>query len=334
MPTQPTSTDVDARTVLVTGGAGFIGSHLVEALLAEGRTVVVADDLSTGRRSNLAAAEAEHGQRCVFVQVDITDEAFVDVVAHHRPQIIFHLAAQMSVAVSVERPVPDAITNVVGTVRVVEAAGRHAVDKVVFTSSGGAIYGEVDPDQLPLTEEHPGPGLSPYGAAKRAGEEYVRTFAALYGFDWTTIAPANVYGPRQDPTGEGGVVARFTRRMLDGEPCQIHGDGAQTRDYVYVGDVVDAFRRALREGGGQRFNIGTGRPTSVNELFVTLAAATGYDRAPQHGPARLGEVLHNRVSPRKAHQQLGWTPTTDLAEGCAATVDWARGADPRGTTWT
>lgn len=312
-------------TVLVTGGAGFIGSHLVDRLLADGLRVVAVDNLATGHRHNLAAAERRHGDRLVVEEVDICDESLVDVVARHRPEVICHLAAQMSVAVSVESPMLDAETNVVGTVRVLEAAGKHGVRKVVFTSSGGAIYGEASPDQLPLTEEHPGPGLSPYGAAKRAGEEYLRTFAALYGFAWTSIAPANVYGPRQDPAGEGGVIARFTQRMLDGQPCRIHGDGEQTRDFVYVADVVDAFVRALTKGDGERFNVGTGEPTSVNQLFKVLAAATGYRQPPEHGPARLGEVLHNRVSPAKAAAQLAWRPRTTLEAGIAATVAWARG---------
>ncbi|WP_052664333.1 NAD-dependent epimerase/dehydratase family protein [Nitriliruptor alkaliphilus] len=311
--------------VLVTGGAGFIGSHLVDRLLAEGNRVVVVDDLSTGHRDNLAAATAAHPDALVFEQVDICSPELTDVVARHQPSVIFHLAAQMSVAVSVDDPVADAVTNVVGTVRVLAAAGLHGVAKVVFTSSGGAIYGEVPREQLPLTEEHGGPGLSPYGAAKRAGEEYVRTFATLHGFAWSAVAPANVYGPRQDPAGEGGVIARFTQRMLDGEPCVINGDGSQTRDFVYVADVVDAFVRAWSEGDGERFNAGTGRATSVNDLFDALAAATGHDGPAEHGPARLGDVMHNVISPAKAARQLGWEPRTSLADGLATTVAWARG---------
>jgi UDP-glucose 4-epimerase len=320
----PSST-LSPAPVLVTGGAGFIGSHLVDRLLAEGHRVVVVDNLVTGHRSNLAAAERAHPDQLLVEERDVCDEAFVDLVGRHRPEVILHLAAQMSVAVSVDDPVADAVANVVGTVRVLEAAGRHGVGKVVFTSSGGAIYGEVPADELPLTEDHPGPGLSPYGAAKRAGEEYVRTFSDLYGFAWSAIAPANVYGPRQDAAGEGGVIARFIQRMIDDEPCRIHGDGEQTRDFIYVTDVVDAFLRTLTKGDGERFNVGTGHGTSVNRLFGTLAAATGYSRPAEHGPARLGDVRHNVISPTKSAHQLGWKPATSLEDGIAATVDWARG---------
>ncbi len=313
-----------ARPVLVTGGAGFVGSHLVDRLLDAGHQVVVVDDLSTGRLTNLAPAREAHPEALVVVQLDVCAPELVDVVARHRPRVICHLAAQMSVAQSVADPVADAITNVAGTVGVLEAARRHGVGKVVFTSSGGAIYGEASPADLPLTEQHPGPSLSPYGAAKRAAEEYLRTFAALYDLAWTAIAPANVYGPRQDPAGEGGVIARFTSRMLDGAPCTIHGDGGQTRDFIHVGDVVEAFVLAMEAGGGERFNVGTGEATSVNDLVAVLATVTGYPHAAEHGPERPGDVRHNVISPSKAAEHLGWRPRTALEAGIADTVAWAR----------
>jgi UDP-glucose 4-epimerase len=313
--------------VLVTGGAGFIGSHLTDHLLEHDRRVVVVDDLSTGHLSNLERARQRHGEALAIETVDICSDDFEDVVRRHRPGIVLHLAAQMSVAVSVESPVADAVTNVAGTVSVLEAARLHGVGKVVFTSSGGAIYGEAAEDELPLPETYPGPGLSPYGAAKRCGEEYLATFANLYGLAWTAIAPANVYGPRQDPAGEGGVIAWFTQRMLDDETCRINGDGEQTRDFIYVTDVVESLVAAMHKGDGERFNAGTGTGTTVNHLFEVLADATGYTRPAEHGPPRLGDVLHNAISPRKAREQLGWSPRTSLEDGIAATVAWARGAD-------
>jgi UDP-glucose 4-epimerase len=315
--------------MMVTGGAGFIGSHLTDRLLDAGHDVVVVDDLSTGHLGNLEEARQRHPDRLVVEEVDMCSAEMDRIVERHRPEVILHLAAQMSVAISVEDPVADAITNVAGTVSVLEAARRHGVRKVVFTSSGGAIYGEAAEHELPLPETHPGPGLSPYGAAKRCGEEYLACFASLYGLAWTAIAPANVYGPRQDPAGEGGVVAIFTQRMLDDEHCVINGDGGHTRDFVYVDDVVDALFRAIAKGDGERFNAGTGRGTSVNELFEVLARATGYSRPAQHGPPRLGDVRHNAVSPRKAEEQLGWTPRTSLEDGIRATVAWARGVSGR-----
>jgi UDP-glucose 4-epimerase len=315
-----------APCTLVTGGAGFIGSHLTDRLLDLGHRVIVVDDLSTGSLANLADARERHGEALTIETLDICGDELDEVVGRHQPEVVLHLAAQMSVAVSVEAPVADAITNVAGTVSVLEAARRHGVRKVVFTSSGGAIYGEAAADELPLPETYPGPGLSPYGAAKRCGEEYLASFSNLYGLAWTSIAPANVYGPRQDPAGEGGVVAIFTQRMLDGQPCVINGDGGHTRDFVFVDDVVDAMVRAMDAGDGQRFNAGTGRSTSVNELFAVLAEATGYTLPAQHGPPRLGDVRHNAISPHKAGEHLGWRPRTSLEDGIAATVAWARDA--------
>ena len=309
--------------VLVTGGAGFIGSNLVDRLLAEGRRVVCVDNLSTGKLANLAEARQASPGNFEFQRLDITQGGLGQVVERHRPQAILHLAAQMNVRVSVEDPIHDAMTNIIGTINVLEAARTHGVGKVVFATSGGTIYGEPSLDELPVGEEAPLGAHSPYGASKLAGEQYLRTYEKLYGLSWTSLALSNVYGPRQDPAGEAGVVAIFTEQMLAGEPCLIFGDGEQTRDFVYVDDVVHAFVLAMDRGDGERFNVGTGERTSVNQLFRALAAATGYDRDPVHAPARTGELAHNAVDARKAARELGWKPWTTLEEGLAATLSWA-----------
>lgn len=311
------------QTVLVTGGAGFIGSNLVDRLLAEGRRVVAVDDLSTGKLANLAGARSAAPGRFEFQRLDLTKGGLDAVVERHRPEVIHHLAAQMNVRSSVEDPFHDANVNVLGTIAVLEAARRFDVRKVVFATSGGCIYGEPAVEDLPVTEEHPGEAHSPYGASKRSAEEYLRTYEALYGVAWTSLALSNVYGPRQDPAGEAGVVAIFTERMLAGQPCTIYGDGEQTRDFIFVDDVVHAFVLAMDRGDGERFNIGTSERTSVNQLFRGLAAATGYDADPIHAPERAGELRHNAVAIKKAASELGWKPWTTLEEGLAATLQWA-----------
>lgn len=313
----------DSETVLVTGGAGFIGSNLVDRLLAEGRRVVVVDDLSTGKLSNLAHARADAPGRFEFHRLDVVSGALAEVAVKHRPEVILHLAAQMNVRASVEDPFHDARVNVLGTVGVLEAARLCGARKVVFATSGGCIYGEPPESALPIDEQHPGHAHSPYGASKRCGEEYLRTYHELYGIAWTSLALSNVYGPRQDPAGEAGVVAIFTDRMLVGEPTVIYGDGGQTRDFVYVDDVVHAFVLAMERGDGERFNIGTGERTSVNQLFHALRVATGYGLGPVHAPERAGELRHSALDCRKAAQVLGWKPWTTLEEGLAATLDWA-----------
>lgn len=318
-------TSAGPSTVLVTGGAGFIGSNLVDRLLAEGRRVLVADDLSTGRITNLAEARNATTGQFEFQRLDLTKGALEPFVAKHRPDAILHLAAQMNVRVSVEQPLHDANVNVMGTIEVLEAARKHGVGKVVFATSGGCIYGEPSEDELPVDEQRPGHAHSPYGASKRCGEEYLRTYRSLYGVEWTSLALSNVYGPRQDPAGEAGVVAIFTERMLAGQPVVIYGDGEQTRDFVYVDDVVHAFVLAMDRGDGERFNIGTSERTSVNQLFRALAAATGYEREPTYAPERPGELRHNSLDPRKAARELGWKPWTTLEEGLATTLAWADG---------
>jgi UDP-glucose 4-epimerase len=310
---------------LVTGGAGFIGSHLTDRLLAEGWEVAVIDDLSMGKLGNLHDARRNPDLPFTFHRLDLTSDRLGDVVARIRPDVVFHLAAQIDVRRSVEDPVMDADVNVVGTVRVLEACRRHAVRKIVFASSGGCIYGQPDPSDLPVAEDHPGRPHSPYGASKRGVEEYFHAYEALYGLRWTSLALGNVYGPRQDPAGEAGVVSIFGGRMLAGEPVTVYGDGRQTRDFVYVDDVVHAFVLATGRGDNRRCNVGTGRQTSVLELFDNMADITAYEREPVQAPERAGELRHIALDARLAADELGWKPWTELREGLAATVAWLRG---------
>lgn len=293
----------------------------------EGRRVVVVDDLSTGKLENLAEARVSAPGRFEFHRLDLLDDAFDAMVAKHLPEVIFHLAAQMNVRASVADPFRDARVNVLGTLAVLEAARRHGVRKVVFTTSGGCIYGEPGEHELPVNEDHPGHAHSPYGASKRCGEEYLRTYRSLYGVEWTSLALANVYGPRQDPLGEAGVIAIFSERMLAGLPIVIYGDGEQTRDFVYVDDVVHAFVLAMERGDHERMNIGTGERTSVNDLYRALAAATHYGAQPVYAPERAGELRHSALDCSKAAHLLGWKSWTTLAEGLAATL---AGASRRG----
>ncbi len=309
---------------LVTGGAGFIGSTLVDRLLAEGHQVDVVDDLSSGNLANLADARANRDHPVTFHQIDIRDEAVVELMARQQPEVVFHLAAQADVRVSVARPVYDAQINVVGSLNVLEGARAAGARKVVFASSGGTIYGEPDPSELPVKESHPQQPLSPYGVAKKVVGDYLYAYRALHGLEYTALALANVYGPRQDPHGEAGVVAIFTGKLLAGEPCTIFGTGAQTRDFVYVDDVVDAFVRAGEKGSGLLANVGTGREVSVNELYDTMAVAAGVTEPALRAPARVGELDRSALDPSRAELHLGWKPWTTLEEGTKAVVDWFR----------
>lgn len=311
---------VPMRT-MVTGGAGFIGSHLVDRLVAEGHSAVVVDDLSRGREGNLAAAA---GDRLELVVADLRGADLDALVGRVRPEVIFHLAAQVDVRASVTDPVADAELNVLATVRLAEAARRHGVRKIVHASSGGSVYGA--PEALPVSEATPVNPMSPYAAAKLAGEGYLNAFRNLHGLDCTHIAPANVYGPRQDPHGEAGVVAIFAGRLLAGAPTRVFGDGSNTRDYVYVADVVDAFVRAAGEvAGGLRLNIGTGVETSDRRLHTLVAEAAGAPDAPESAPARLGDVPRSALDARLARELLGWAPRVGLAEGVARIVAHFRG---------
>ena len=309
---------------LVTGGAGFIGSTLVDRLLAEGHAVEVVDDLSSGRLANLADARADLDHDFSFHQIDICDPNVVELIERSRPEVVFHLAAQIDVRVSVEDPVRDARINVLGSLNVLEGARRAGTRKVVFASSGGTIYGEVDPEDLPVGEGHPQHPVSPYGVSKKVVSDYLHTYRELHQLEFTSLALANVYGPRQDPHGEAGVVAIFAGRLLSGEPCTIYGDGEQTRDYVYVDDVADAFVRAAERGSGLLCNIGTGIETSVNELYRAMAENAGVDTPPQYAPARPGELARSALDAGRAGLHLGWRPFTSLKEGTAATLEWFR----------
>jgi UDP-glucose 4-epimerase len=293
---------------LVTGGAGFIGSHLVDALLARGDEVHVVDNLTTGTRENLAASAELHG-------LDIRDEALEQLAASLRPDVVFHLAAQADVGTSVECPTLDADVNVVGTVRVLEAA-RGAGARVVFTSSGGAIYGECE---RPAREDDEPQPLSPYAASKLAGEEYLATWNRLYGAGHVTCRLANVYGPRQMPTLEGGVVAIFLDRMRDGLETEIFGDGDQTRDFVYVGDVVAAALAASASPAEGLYNVGSGVATTIRELHRLCATTTGVDSEPHFAAERPGDLRRSAIDSSRAARELRWHAETTLAAGLANT---------------
>ena len=309
---------------LVTGGAGFIGSTLVDRLLAEGHQVDVVDNLSSGKLANLADARANAGHQVTFHQIDIRDAGLGELMARQAPEVVFHLAAQADVRVSVARPVFDAEVNVVGSLNVLEGARAAGARKVVFASSGGTIYGEPDPSDLPVKESHPQQPLSPYGVAKKVVGDYLYAYRALHDLEYTALALANVYGPRQDPHGAAGVVAIFTGKLLAGEACTIFGSGEQTRDFIYVDDVVDAFVRAADRGSGLLANVGTGREVSVNELYTTMAAAAGVTDAAVRAPARAGELDRSALDPGRAELHLGWKPWTTLEAGTQQVIDWFR----------
>jgi UDP-glucose 4-epimerase len=308
--------------VLVTGGAGFIGSTLVDRLLAEGHAVDVVDDLSSGSLANLAGARTSGA--LTFHQLDIASGDVVELVAHRRPEVIFHLAAQADVRVSVQRPVFDAEVNIVGTLRVLEGARAAGTARVVFAASGGTLYGEVDESELPVRESYAHRPLSPYGVSKKAAIDYLVAYRELHNLEFCALALANVYGPRQDPHGEAGVVAIFADRLLQGEAVTIFGDGSQTRDFVHVDDVVDAFVRAATRGGGLLLNIGTGREVSVNELARVMGERAGVSLPPVHAPARSGELRRNVLDSERAGIHLGWRSWTGLDEGVESVLRAAR----------
>jgi UDP-glucose 4-epimerase len=299
--------------ILVTGGAGFIGSHTVDALIAErAGEVAVLDDLSAGKRAQVNAAAR-------FYQADLRDAAAVrEIVARERPEVIYHFAAQMDVRRSVADPAFDAQVNLVGFLNLMEAARQHGLRRVIFSSTGGAIYGEQE--AFPCDEDHPRRPVSPYGVAKLATETYLFFYRAQYGIDYVALRYANVYGPRQDPHGEAGVVAIFSGRILEGRRCTIFGDGKTTRDYIFVGDVVRANLAALRAAAsGVALNIGTGVETTVNDLYGALAQAAGETRPAEYATARPGEQLRSVISPARAASVLGWKPAVALRDGLAET---------------
>ncbi len=297
---------------LVTGGAGFIGSHVVDALAARGDEVTVLDDLTTGRRENLSPDTT-------LEAISIADaDAVLDLFERVRPEVVFHLAAQVDVRRSVDDPGFDLLVNVGGTLNVLEAARRTGAGHVVFASTGGAIYG--DTATIPTPEEAPERPLAPYGQAKLAAEGYLRLLGALHGVSVTCLRFANVYGPRQDPLGEGGVCAIFCGAAAAGRGVTVFGAGEQTRDFVYVGDVADACLRASAGAPFGPFNIGTGVETSVNALAERLGLAA------EHAPERAGEVERSCLDPALAARELGWRPATDLASGLELTMAWAQAA--------
>jgi UDP-glucose 4-epimerase len=308
---------------VVTGGAGFIGSTLVDRLLDEGHFVTVIDNLATGQIANLEGARSA-GERFTFVEIDVRSAEIPSVMAEASPEVVFHLAAQADVRVSVDRPLFDADVNVLGGLNVIEAARLAGARKVVVASSGGTIYGDPAAEDLPVDESHSQHPISPYGVAKKVIDDYLYAFRFLHGLNYTSLALANVYGPRQDPHGEAGVVAIFAGKLLAGDGCRIFGDGEQTRDFVFVDDVVDAFVRASSRGDGVLCNIGTGVETSVNHLYRAMADAAGVDAAASYEPARAGELARSALNPGFANEQLGWTPQTTLEAGAIATLDWFR----------
>lgn len=299
--------------ILVTGGAGFIGSHIVDALVAQGHDVGVMDNLITGRKENL-------NTQAKFYHVDIRDKEVEDIFKREHFEVVYHQAAQMDVRKSVADPRYDAEVNILGTLNLLQQAQKAGVKKFIFASTGGAIYGEQV--QFPAEEEHPTWPASPYGITKLACEKYIVFFGQNYGINYALLRYANVYGPRQSPHGEAGVVAIFTSRMLGGEQPVINGDGKQTRDYVYVGDVVAANLRALDYPKNDYFNVGTGIETDVNELFRILNQATGNRVKELHGAAKAGEQLRSVLSYDKAAKLLDWRPKVALEQGLTQTVQW------------
>ena len=303
--------------VLVTGGAGFVGSHVVDGLLARGHDVLVIDDLSSGTRSNLSL-DAQ------FVDLDVADEALVGVAKAFRPDVISHLAAQASVPVSMSDPRMDARANIMGGLNVLRVAMETDCEQVVYFNTGGALYGE--PEYLPCDEDHPIRPISAYGLSKWTSECYFRAMLPD-AIPFKVLRPANIYGPRQDPHGESGVIAIFARRMLKGEQVTIYGDGEHTRDYVYVGDIVEAHDSAMSHEGSFVANIGTGVGTSVNEVLRHLQKVTGNDAPPEYGPPRPGDVRHIALESSRAKLLLGWEPKVGLLEGLEKTVASMRNAD-------
>ncbi len=311
-------------TVLVTGGAGFIGSHLADRLLAESYRVISVDDLTTGRIANLSEARG-YGKEFTFFNMDVRADGLLQLFERHRPEIVFHLAAQSGVRPSLEDPVNDASINVMGLLNVLECAVRTGVGKVIYAASGGTIYGE--PKRLPAKEataqgSHP---LSPYGISKKVSVDYLSFYQRYRSLDFTALALGNVYGPRQDPYGEAGVIAIFASKMLAEEAPTIFGDGNQTRDYVFIDDTVHAFVRAIDKGSGKLVNIGTGLESSVNHVYRLLADIIGFPGEPAHGPLPPGELRRSALDISAASSAIAWKPWTHLEDGLAETVAFLKG---------
>jgi UDP-glucose 4-epimerase len=303
--------------ILVTGGAGFIGSHVADGFRKAGHEVAVVDNLSTGDRSNVDPSIR-------FFQYDIRDQGLEEAFKDFRPEIVSHHAAQANVPASVADPVYDASVNVLGGLNLVRLSAAHGVRKFIYISSGGAMYGEPDPEELPVKESAPARPLSPYGASKQALEAWLGVYQRTYGLDFTVLRYANIYGPRQSVREEGAVVAVFATRMSADLPVTIDGTGEQTRDFVYVGDCVTANLSALERGSGMAFNIGTGRETSISEIFDAMAEVAGYSQQPNFGPARKGDVVRIVLDAGLAQKHLGWQAAMPLHDGLARTYQFFR----------
>lgn len=301
--------------VLITGGAGFIGSHLSDRLLAEGHAVAVVDSLVTGKRENLSPDAA-------FFEVDLRDQALDDVFSQVRPEAVFHLAAHIDVTRSVRDPAYDASINILGSLNLLERCRAHGTQRVVYSGTGGALFGE--PSYLPVDEAHPIDPISPYGISKHTVEHYLFAYRHNHGLEYTVLRYPNVYGPRQDPHGEAGVVAIFSLQMLTAQQPVIFGDGSKTRDYCYVGDIVEANVIALNSPAGGVYNLGRGIEVSDLEVFEAVRDAVGADVAPEFAPVRPGEVEHIALDASKAERELGWRWKVGLSEGVAAAVDHYR----------
>jgi UDP-glucose 4-epimerase len=310
--------------ILVTGGAGFIGSHVADAYLDAGHDVLVLDNLSTGKQENVP-------DRAKFVLGDICSDVGEEAIRSFRPDVLSHHAAQVDVRRSVADPLSDAQVNILGLLRLLEASRGNGVRKVVFASSGGAGYG--DQDYFPADERHPARPVSPHGVAKMATEMYLHYYRTQYGLEYTALRYANVYGPRQNPQGEAGVVAVFALRLLQNQLAVINGDGLQTRDFVHVGDVVKANVAALDRGDGMAINIGTGVETDVNTVFRLLRELTGSRQQEIHGDAAAGEQRRSVLENRMAFEELGWYPEVSLEEGLSGTVAFFREKNQKPDQW-
>ena len=303
----------DGIKALVTGGAGFIGSHMVDRLLELEYTVVVMDDLSSGKIKNLNAG-------AVFHHTDITQKTMGEIIQREQPDLVFHMAAQTSVTKSTKNPIDDTNANVIGTMRVLEASRRVGVEKVIYSCTGGALYG--DPDKIPCMDDTVPVPVSPYGMSKWIAEQYLEYYYRQYRLNFTSLRYGNVYGPRQDPHGEAGVIAIFCQAMLDGKQPQIFGDGTQQRDFISVSDVVDANIAAIDRGDGMTINIATAEATNVTKIFEMLRSIIGYKWDPLHAPQRTGEVYQIALDWSRAAKELDWSPKISLEEGLQMTVDY------------
>ena len=306
----------ESRKALVTGGAGFIGSHLVDRLLFEGFRVAIVDDLSAGKIQNLNPA-------ATFYHTDITQAAVDEVFNREQPDLVFHLAARVSVASSAQNPVDNAEVNVIGTLKLLDSARKIGLEKFIFASTGGAIYG--NPEENPCSESTPVEPVSPYGLSKHMAEQYIALFHRLYRLNFTNLRYGNVYGPRQDAFGEAGVIPIFIQAMLEGNIPRIFGDGDQERDFVYVDDIVEANIQAIHGGNNRTMNIGTGVGTSINHLYETLKDELNFHQDAEHRPRRHGEVHKIYLDSSEALEHLGWSPDTSLEEGLRKTVEYYGG---------